>query len=69
MKKVILLILALGGFAYAQTMPTGADPKLWERALKIHRKAIVVDGHNDVTGPMVDDDFDLGSNSVGRFQR
>src|SRR5688572_21706549 len=69
MKKVILLILALGGFAYAQTMPAGADPKLWERALKIHRKAIVVDGHNDVTGPMVDDDFDLGSNSVGRFQR
>ena len=69
MKKLIFLILTLSGFAYSQTMPAGGDPALWARALKIHQKAIVIDGHNDITGPMVDEDFDLGSTSVGRFQK
>ena len=35
------------------------DEKLWKRALAIHRKAIVVDTHNDVTTPMTNDDYDL----------
>lgn len=35
------------------------DERLWQRALAIHRKAIVVDTHNDVTTPMTNDDFDL----------
>ena len=35
--------------------------------MKIHKKAIVIDGHNDITSPMVDEDFDLRSNSVGKF--
>ncbi|MEW6360929.1 MAG: dipeptidase [Acidobacteriota bacterium] len=48
-------------------MPADADPVLWQRALSIHRKAIIVDGHNDITSPMVDEDFDLASNSLGRF--
>ncbi|MCV4819635.1 hypothetical protein OFM15_26490, partial [Escherichia coli] len=43
----------------AQKMPADADPVLWQRALSIHRKAIIVDGHNDITSPMVDEDFDL----------
>lgn len=51
----------------AQKMPADADPVLWQRALSIHRKAIIVDGHNDITSPMVDEDFDLASNSLGRF--
>lgn len=51
----------------AQTMPAGADPALWAKALKIHRSAIIVDGHNDITSPMVDEDFDLAMNSVGKF--
>lgn len=50
-------------------MPAGADPKLWAKALKIHRKAIIVDGHNDITSPMVDEDFDLATNSVGKYHR
>jgi membrane dipeptidase len=50
-------------------MPAGADAKLWEKALKIHRKAIIVDGHNDITSPMVDEDFDLATNSVGKYHR
>jgi len=36
------------------------DEKLWQRALAIHRKAIVIDTHNDVTTPMTNDDYDLG---------
>jgi membrane dipeptidase len=54
---------------YAQTMPAGADPSVWAKAMKIHKKAIVVDGHNDVTGPLVDEDFDLATSSVGKFHR
>lgn len=52
----------------AQTMPKDADPKLWARALKLHRSSIIVDGHNDITGPLVDADFNLAENSVGRLQ-
>ena len=69
MKRTIFAILILSNFVFSQTMPAGADPKLWAQALKIHKKAIIVDGHNDITGPMVDEDFDLGTNSVGRYQR
>jgi len=36
------------------------DEALWKRALAIHRRAIVIDTHNDVTTPMTNDDFDLG---------
>ena len=36
------------------------DEKLWQRALAIHRKAIVIDSHNDITTPMTNDDYDLG---------
>src|SRR5436190_24267613 len=36
------------------------DEKLWKRALEIHKKAIVIDTHNDVTTPMTNDDYDLG---------
>ena len=35
------------------------DEKLWQKALAIHRKAIVIDTHNDVTTPMTNDDYDL----------
>lgn len=51
----------------AQTMPKDADTKLWEKALKLHRNSIVIDGHNDITGPMVDEDLDLATSTVGKF--
>ncbi|HEY6805195.1 MAG TPA: dipeptidase [Pyrinomonadaceae bacterium] len=35
------------------------DEKLWKQALAIHRKAIVIDSHNDITTPMTNDDYDL----------
>jgi membrane dipeptidase len=70
MKRFCLLtVLALSCVSsFAQTMPKDADLKLWERALKIHKKAIIIDGHNDITGPMVDADFNLGDSSVGKLQ-
>lgn len=71
MKKIIafLLLFVFCASTFAQTMPKDADPKLWAQALKIHKKAIIIDGHNDIPSPMVDDDFDLGTNSIGMFHK
>lgn len=68
---VFLLVFVFSFFdqTFAQTMPAGADAAVWERALRIHRKAIVIDGHNDIPSPLVDDDFDLATDSVGKFHR
>ena len=75
MKKSISFVLLVTFFfsfisqTFAQTMPPDADKALWEKALKIHKKAIIIDGHNDIPSPMYDDDFDLGTNSVGKFHK
>ncbi|HEU4768950.1 MAG TPA: dipeptidase [Pyrinomonadaceae bacterium] len=53
------LILMLASVAAAQDGPA-RDEKLWQRALQIHRRAIVVDTHNDITTPMTNNFFDLG---------
>ena len=69
MKKINTLFL-LFSFAFsmsAQTMPKDGDPKIWAQALKIHKNAIVIDGHNDITSPMVDEDYDLRKSSAGKF--
>jgi membrane dipeptidase len=52
---VWLILLSLVAPVAAQTR----DERLWQRALQIHRRAIVIDTHNDVTTPMTNDDFDL----------
>lgn len=65
--SLLLFIFCVSSFA--QTMPKDADPKLWAQALKIHKKAIIIDGHNDITSPMVDEDFDLINDSIGKFHR
>lgn len=43
------------------------DERLWQRALAIHRKAIIVDGHNDIPTIMVDENYDLGTPSAGKY--
>ena len=49
------------GEARSPSVPAGPrDEKLWKKALEIHRRAIVIDTHNDVTTPMTNDDYDLG---------
>lgn len=71
MKKLtsLLLLFVFSFSAFSQTMPNGADPKIWAQALKIHKKAIVIDGHNDIPSPMVDEDFDLATDSRGKFHK
>lgn len=69
MKKftVLFLLVIFSVSTFAQTMPKDADPKLWEKALKIHKSAIIIDGHNDIPSPLVDDDLDLATDTVGKF--
>src|SRR5262245_30706195 len=64
MKRILIAPLTLIAcflmFASVAAQPrTARDQALWQRALAIHRRAIVVDTHNDVTTPMTNDDFDL----------
>ncbi len=66
---LLTFVFSFVGPAAAQTMPAGADPKIWAQAQKIHKRAIIIDGHNDIPSPMVDEDFDLGTNSVGKFHK
>lgn len=61
----VLSVLAIS--VTAQTMPKGGDAALWQRALKLHRSSIVIDGHNDIVSPMTDDDYDLATPSVGKI--
>ena len=55
----------------AATPQAGATPqrdeRLWRRALELQRKAIVVDGHNDIPTIMVDEDYDIGVPSAGKY--
>ncbi|HKR00335.1 MAG TPA: dipeptidase [Pyrinomonadaceae bacterium] len=51
----------------ASPAPPPRDERLWREALKIHRKAIVVDTHNDITTMMIDEGYDLGTSSIGKY--
>ena len=45
------------------------EAKLRERTTKLHRDAIVVDTHNDVTSPITDEGYDLGArDKSGKIQ-
>ncbi|MDT4897720.1 MAG: rane dipeptidase [Acidobacteriota bacterium] len=60
----------ISGLPKQTSAPTIAglrDERLWREALKIHRKAIVVDTHNDITTMMIDDGYDLGTSSIGKY--
>jgi membrane dipeptidase len=60
MKLRKLLGVWLVGFSLVPSVAAQTrDERLWQRALQIHRRAIVIDTHNDVTTPMTNDDFDL----------
>src|ERR1044072_7808752 len=58
MRKLLLVLLLPVIPVAAQTR----DERLWQRALQIQRRAIVIDTHNDITTPMTNDDFDLSGN-------
>ena len=63
--------LAAGSSTKRQTPAPQATPvrdeKLWKRAVALQRKAIVVDGHNDIPTIMADEDYDIGVSSVGKY--
>ena len=65
---LLLLIVSLldPTFVHAQS-DAPRDEKLWKKALEIQRKAIVVDTHNDVLSFMIDENYDLGVSSVGKY--
>lgn len=54
--------IALPSFMFAQNPnpKTQTDAALRARASRLHRASIVIDTHNDVTSPMLDQGFDLG---------
>jgi len=71
---LFLIVLVPNARSQVTQTTTGApqqtsarDERLWREALKIHRKAIVVDTHNDITSMMIDDGYDLGVSSVGKY--
>ncbi|HKO98413.1 MAG TPA: membrane dipeptidase [Pyrinomonadaceae bacterium] len=43
------------------------DEKLWQKALEIQRKSIVLDTHNDILSFMFDENYDIGVSSVGKY--
>jgi membrane dipeptidase len=53
----LIFLFAIGGLPVSAQQPR--DEKLWQKALAIHRRAIVIDTHNDVTTPMTNDNYDL----------
>ncbi|HEU4511065.1 MAG TPA: dipeptidase [Pyrinomonadaceae bacterium] len=57
LRRFLCLIVVL--FIVTPTLAQTSDERLRQRALQIHRRAIVIDTHNDVTTPMTNDDFDL----------
>ncbi len=59
-------LACLSSQAYTQNSEP-RDERLWQIALRIHRGAIVIDTHNDITSPMVDENYDLGTASQGKY--
>src|SRR5215213_7365553 len=54
--------------AAPQASPTPVrDEKLWKRTAALQKRAIVVDGHNDIPTFMADEDYDIGVSSVGKY--
>ncbi len=61
----LLLLLFIGCSSFTAEDSQSEEAKLRERAAKLHRDAIVVDTHNDVTSPITDNGFDLGVRDTG----
>lgn len=65
---LLTLTLSLSAPSFVQAQGDAArDERLWKKALEIQRKAIVVDTHNDVLSFMIDENYDLGVSSVGKY--
>lgn len=64
---LMIFVLSIATAVRAQTGPADVKPlkekaaeaRLHARAERLHRRSIVIDTHNDITTPIVDDGFDL----------
>ena len=59
MRKNLICLICLVLLASVVQAQEARDERLWQRALQIHRRAIVIDTHNDVTTPMTNNYYDL----------
>jgi membrane dipeptidase len=57
----LFLLLFIGCSLFTAEVSQTEDAKLRERAARLHRDAIVIDTHNDITSPMTDEGYDLGA--------
>ncbi len=58
---VVVFILGVFSGGMAQSLPEGVDdPALWRKAVALHRSAIVLDTHIDVTMRIFHEGFDIG---------
>ena len=62
----LVVFLAVGIHSALAAAPL-TEESLRKAARRIHARSILVDGHNDITGPMTDVGYDLGENSAGLF--
>ncbi len=67
--RIIVIALVLLSSVQAQQLPPGVeDAQLWNKALRIHQSAIVLDTHIDVTMRIFHENFDIGHrHSDGHF--
>ncbi|MGH9940321.1 MAG: dipeptidase [Blastocatellia bacterium] len=56
---LLFLFVGCSLFSTEDSQPVTEDAKLRERATKLHREAIVVDTHNDITSAITDQGFDM----------
>lgn len=70
-KKTIVLLLIFAFTAApvvrAETFAEKRASALWAKTKNIHYSSILVDGHNDITTPMYDFDYDIGVSSQGKY--
>lgn len=66
---LICLVLAIPVMRIFTSVDAQSEAQLRERAMKLHRDAIVIDTHNDITSPIADEGFDMGARDTsGRIQ-
>lgn len=66
---LICLVLAIPVMRIFTSVDAQSEARLRDRAMKLHRDAIVIDTHNDITSPIADEGFDLGARDTsGRIQ-
>ncbi len=57
---LILVLVSVSGFSAVDKKAENVDPELWQKALKIHDRAIVVDTHTDTPMAVFGENIDLG---------